>query len=229
MIVYLHSVDVSDAGRTFGRHRGQDVLHVQMPTDTAVSRAAEVVRSATGIVSGTIDLLVINTHCSPGRIHLSGVEDDTYDVSEQNVELFAPPFAPMLKPADQGGQGVEIHGCYVAAGSVDPRTGEIDDPDLGLRFLYLLACGFRHQVMGTASPQVSDSAGLFEDDVVIAMPDSDPDWHGHLCRSSDPRISHRSSIETRIDAFFTSLTWRDPRESFRTGERLPPHPGWDRR
>jgi hypothetical protein len=228
MIVYLHSSDAITGGRTLARHGSEDVWSVQIPPNTPVSRAAEVVRSAGGDIRGAIDLLVIDSHCSPGRIHLGGEADDTFDITERNAGLFAQPFASMFKPADKGGRGVEILGSYVAAASVDSRTGEIDDPDLGVRFLYTLACGFLQRVTGYASPQTSDAEGTF-DGVVVAMPDSDPDWYSYLSRNSDRGVSHGGDFGTRMDTFFTSLARQAPRSRPLTAVGLAPNPGWDRR
>ena len=136
MILYIHAEDVSDAGRTFGRHRRQEVRHTSVPENTPVGNIAETVlgqfseeeRAALG---GSIDLLIINCHGSPGRLHLSGVSNAANDVDIHNAGAFAGPFRPLLKPLNLGGEGVEIHGCGIAAASYVAGTEEIEDPEIG--------------------------------------------------------------------------------------------------
>lgn len=229
MILYLNSHDAADAGQIYGRHQSQDVRHVTIPSATSSGRVVNAVLSGLSVgmataLDHTIDLLVINAHCSPGVIHLGGASDEAYEINERNAESFASPFARMLKPSSIGGQGVEITGSYVGAGSIDPRTGEVGDPDAGARFLYRLACSFGRRVLGGAGPQVRDSEELSDDSIVVALPDSDPDQQGPLSTISDPRISHPGGYFTRTDAFFDSLTLGDPRTSRRMSDKYLPLP-----
>jgi len=238
MIVYIHSYDVADAGRTFGRHLGREVKHVVVPESTQVSDVARLVLSSFTVeerssAAGSIDLLILNSHGSPGVLHLGGIEDDAFDLHIGNAAAFAEPFARFLKSGRSGGQGVEIHGCGVAGGSLmrgcnGEVTDEIDDPHIGFRFLYALACGFESRVMASASPQVSDYDGFFEDTLICASPDSvvvtpdeddSDDWNGHVFQVPESPLLHEGGVGTRIRAMFNPPPMAvDPR---RSGPRVP--------
>lgn len=243
MIVYIHSHDVPDAGRTFDRHSASDVMHISleeriMPAEVGhrVERALRT-RTSREDVNETIDLLILNMHGSPGRLHIGGIEDADYDVTEENAEAFSGPFASLLKRmGSDGGQGVELHGCYIAAASIDPISGEIEDSEIGYRFIYKLANGFESRVLASASPQIADSEGLFEDSLIVAEPGDDGDWHGHVTRSLDPDYVHSGGILTRarsvLDNMIHSMTSESRRDSSHVSppERPhPSHPSWDRR
>jgi hypothetical protein len=215
VILYLHASGLVDTGRTFGRHRGErDVRHIVVPEDTRVSDIAPMVlasfsseeQSAPGHI---IELLMINSHGSPGRLHLCGTSDEATDIFEGNASQFATPFRPWLRPLSEGGQGVEIHGCGICGGHLIPGTDEIDDAEIGFRFVYALACAFNIRVQASASAQVADDYGLFEDSLVVALPgdDGDLDWHGNLSsRTSNPLLvtfpNDTERFLYRVDATF---------------------------
>lgn len=226
MIVYIHSHDISDAGRAFGRHSGRDVRHVVVSEDTRPADVAARVREAfndeeRASREGLIDLLVINAHGSPGVIHIGGIEVDTNDVNIDNAEIFAQPFASLMKPTRNGGQGVEVHGCGVAAGSIDPLTGETEDGEIGFRFVYALACAFGINVKASGSPQVSDSQGLFEDSLVEAFPSDDEDWNTHVFAVNDTDSVHEGGTWTRIEAMYDDMVRSFTEHSF-SEPRTPP-------
>jgi hypothetical protein len=218
MIVYLVSADIPDGNVTFERHRGRDVRRVTIPHGVAASGVgsrvlatfSEAERTAP---AGLIESLIINTHGSPGIIHLGGITDDDYDINIDNVDDFTAPFRPLMKPMEAGGEGVEIHSCGVAAAHVDPITGEIDDGDRGFEFIYRLACGFGTRVRASGSDQIPDAEGLFEDTLVEATPGDESDSpRSHLVSVRDPRLLRPGGYLARVEAMLFLSMPDDPRD-----------------
>lgn len=212
MIVYLSAAGVDDAGRTFGRHLREDIHQIIVPENTSPSRISHIVTQSFreregGAPAGSINLLVINSHGSPGRIHLGGVTNSETDIDIHNESDLTSVFRPLLKPRDQGGEGVEIHACQIASGSLlrgsdGILTDEVEDAEIGFRFIYALARGFNIRVRTSSSPQVTDYEGYFEDTLIEAEPDDDEDWHEHITSNNYPGLLHEGGNLTRLGAIF---------------------------
>ena len=176
MIVYLHSSDSRYAGRTFGRHIGMDVRHVAVPEWTEPEDVAGVVVAELNEEGGSspeaaVDLLVIVADGGAGYFTLSGEPDDEYFwIDRERAGQFAAPFASLLKPKNELGQGVEIHGCSPAAAEIDLLTGKVIRPDDGRRFLGVLAAAFGHQVKASADAGPGGLDENYEDSLVEARP-----------------------------------------------------------
>ena len=204
MIVYLHSYEDRHAGRTFSRHVGLDVRHVSVPEhidpeDIAAAVVGSFEEEERSAPQGLIDLLVINAKGGPGRIRLSAGEGDEFDINERLAAAFASGFAPLLKRRERGGQGVEIHGCGAAGGSTDPLTGEVQDPHVGLRFLYKLARSFDARVRASADPNGHAADEEFESSLAEALPSDDPDWEGHARVLRDLTLDRGAGITSRVE------------------------------
>ncbi len=243
MIIYLEAYEIPEAGATFGRHSGREVRHIILPEGTAPHQIGEIVsrsfsESESSSLSGTVDLLVINSHGSPGRLHLGGVTDSENDIDIHNYERLTSVFRPLLKPRDQGGEGVEIHACQVAAGSLIDGCGhdecgsiepeEIADPEFGFRFVFALACGFNNRVRASVNSQVADIDGLIEGVVVEARPDDDVDFHGHVVQLVDPRLSHSADSVQWYERYVVGIPGYAHRligEDFRSLPRAPAETG----
>lgn len=236
MIVYLHADGLSDTGATYGRHLGRagaEIHQIIVPEDTPPSGLRAVVtrsfeRTPRSLDPASIEMLMINSHGSPGTLHLGGIlpENSECDITEDNVESLTAIFRPALKPLDQGGEGVEIHGCGVGSASLRQAcdssgcelTDEIEDGEIGYRFIYALARGFNTRVRASASNQIPDFEGLFENTMLEAMPGTDDDWHGHVINASSSSLVHTPSgpgwLEhgaewTRLGAVFRPPSHRD--------------------
>jgi hypothetical protein len=201
MIVYVHSGDIYDAGRTFGRHASvRDVTHVIVPPRESVSAIAQRVidalelrpaRGATGARSATmapaappqrtpalrsIWLLIFNSHGLPGRLMMGGGIDDT------NVWDLAP-LRPYMTP---GGPGVEIHACLVASAILDHGGRHYS---IGVEFMTRMAHVLNAPVRASTQLQVgvedgwfgppagSDTDGHFEGDFVRVEPNGGASLH----------------------------------------------------
>lgn len=209
MIIYLHAAGLVDTGAVYGRHLSRDTHQIIVPENTLPSRIRDIVTqsfsgSEDDFANGTVELLLINSHGSPGRLHLGGITNSESDIDIHNVNELTGIFRPLLKPVSQGGEGVEIHGCGIAAASLmmcnGEPTDEIDDPEIGYRFVYALACGFNSRVRASASDQVPDYEGLFEDTLVQADADDDEDWHGHVFRPLNTGLLHEGGFMTQLRA-----------------------------
>lgn len=232
MIIYFHASGLPDTGATYGRHMDSELIQIIIPAGTPPGGLAEVVNrhiseSDRTALTGNLELLLINTHGSPGTLHLGGIEEENSDcdITIHNYQSLTSIFRPFFKPVAEGGLGVEIHGCGVAASSVTPHClasgcDDIEDPDVGYRFVYALACGFNTRVRASIfSEQVSDYEGLFErnphhksGDLIEALPSSDPDWHGHAAHVIVPGLEQEGGTMTRLRAtFHPPLILRDPR------------------
>lgn len=232
MIIYFHASRLADTGATYGRHMDSDLIHIIIPIGTPPSSLAGIVNrhiseSDRADLVGNLELLLINTHGSPGTLHLGGIEEENSDcdITIHNYQFLTSIFRPLFKPVAEGGRGVEIHGCGVAASSLAPHCivagcNDIEDPDVGYRFVYALACGFNTRVRAsTFSEQVADYDGLFEHnpdhkhgDLIEALPSSDTDWHGHVGHVNVPGLEHEGGTLRRLLAsVHPPLVLRDPR------------------
>jgi hypothetical protein len=170
MIVYLHSHDIYDRGRSFGRHAGVgDVVHIIVP---AASTVPELVRSVTERVRnrGSIWLLIFNAHGWAARIMI-GQGIDAHNVWD---------LAPLRDYMSVGGRGVEIHACLVA--SADRLDSETEFREVGIEFMSRLAHVLNAPVRASTRPQVgveegwlgplrgSDTVGVFEDNFLLVDP-----------------------------------------------------------
>lgn len=208
------------------RHDGRDVRHVVVPAHTSVrSIAIGVLGVLTdeerATPNGSVDMLLFNSHGGPGIIHIGE------GITHHNVATLGELTGPLLKPIVEGGEGIEIHCCEVAAGSTEcellyPSTSqghamtrsilhsrsharsEVSSPDeqnsIGVRFLYAMACSFDIRVRASLHRQVPDWYGFFEGSIVEALPDTDIDWHSHV-----RQVMHSPLL---IDEDIDSLRWQ---------------------
>ena len=225
MILYLHPYIIRYAGQTFGRHIGLDVRDVHLlqggiPKDGPSADIAEaVVRHFEDDESrspdGLIDLLVIVADGGPGYMKLSGGEhDDQYLIDVHNAEEFAAPFARLLKPRSHGGEGVEIHACGIAGPSRHPVTGEVEDAELGLRFVARLAVAFGQRVLASGDPALVEIDELFEDSLVEAQPSEDQDGDGDVRVLRDVTFAMGSGRPSRIESFMGDTAARSAVERY---------------
>lgn len=210
MFIYVHSDDIVDAGRTFARHTGLDVRHVIIPGGLSVPNVADRVvalltdqeRAAGGPI---INMLLFNSHGSPGMIHIGE------GIDEHNVSALAEPLRPLMRPINSGGEGVEVHCCQVAAGlrpehAYRRTCSSLDEPSpeelnsIGVRFIYAMARDLGIRVRASLDLQIPDWYGFFEGSMVEALPDEGADWHGHVRQlTSSPLL-----MEGDVD----SLRWQ---------------------
>jgi hypothetical protein len=170
MIVYLHSHDIYDRGRSFGRHSGvSDVAHIIVPASSTVP---EMVRSVIARVRnrGSIWLLIFNAHGWAARIMIGqGIDSNSvWDL------------APLREYMSPAGRGVEIHACLVA--SADRLPGETDFREVGIEFMARMAHVLNMPVRASTQLQVgveegwfgplrgSDTVGVFEDNFLLVDP-----------------------------------------------------------
>ncbi|MER3430668.1 MAG: hypothetical protein C4324_06425 [Blastocatellia bacterium] len=189
MIVYLHTVEKIDKARTFARHERSDVRHIGVPPGIDVRLLAKyVVRQFSEEEQknpeGLIELLLINSEGNSGELYLGGAASEGSYVYIGNAVPFGRSFARLLMPPRKGGQGVEIHGCAVAAPEIDPRTGSIRDAESGLRFIFALACGFNSRVRASREPLGSENDDYFGESLAEAYP-SDGDWQDNVITKFD--------------------------------------------
>ena len=153
-----------------------DVRHVAVPELTEPEDVAGVVVAELNEEGGSspeaaVDLLVIVADGGAGYFTLSGEPDDEYFwIDRERAGQFAAPFASLLKPKNELGQGVEIHGCSPAAAEIDLLTGKVIRPDDGRRFLGVLAAAFGHQVKASADAGPGGLDENYEDSLVEARP-----------------------------------------------------------
>lgn len=170
MIVYVHSADIYDRGRPFGRHAGmRDVVHVTIPARTPV---AEIAQRVIDVVHNerSIWLLILNGHGWAARVEI-GEGLNAWNVFD--LEALRPYMTP-------GGRGVEIHACHVAsADSVDGRPFL----EVGIEFMGRLAHVLNVDVRASTYAQVgvdenwlglplrgSDLEGRLEGDMLLVHP-----------------------------------------------------------
>lgn len=199
MIVYLHSPDVQDAGRTFDRHKDvPDVVHIIINQNSTVAQIVdEVIRRVRNPRS--IWLLIINSHGNSGMIAL-GRGIGIMDVTGLS------PLAPYMS---LGGKGVEIHSCMVASSVTSSErdaghSGEYDvhrNPhdrnalirttpgmtNLGMTFLEYMAASLNVPVRAAIELQtgqttsfgsdIGDTEGVFEGPWVTVWPNGSATQH----------------------------------------------------
>ena len=201
MIVYLHSPDVPDAGRTFERHKDlTDVIHIIINENYSVPQIVqEVIRRVRQPRS--IWLLIFNAHGNSGTIHL-GRGIGILNVTELS------PLAPYMT---LGGKGVEIHSCLVASSVTSSEanaghSGEYDihrDPavdrvdlirttpgmtNLGMTFIEYMAASLNVPIRGgmdyqigqqtaTFGGSIGDTEGVFEGPWVTVWPNGAATQH----------------------------------------------------
>jgi hypothetical protein len=170
MIVYLHSHDIYDRGRAFGRHSGVgDVVHITVPANATVP---DLVRTVIERVRnrGSIWLLIFNAHGWAARIMIGqGIDaNNVWDL------------APLRDYMSQDGRGVEIHACLVA--SADRLDGETGFREVGIEFMSRMSHVLNMPVRASTRRQVgveegwlgplrgSDTVGVFEDNFLQVDP-----------------------------------------------------------
>jgi hypothetical protein len=206
MIVYLHSFKDRYAGRTFSRHIGMDIRHINVPDSTELKDIADVMvaglnEEEQAAPEGLIDLLVIVAPGGPGFFTLSGEpQDEAFWIDEHSAETFAIPFARLLKPRNFLGEGVEIHGCGPGAAKIDPWTGEASDPDSGHRFLMKLAGFFAHRVKASADAGLTGVDEDYEDSLLEAAPSTDVDGEAEIRIVRDVGSDAGSGAASRLEA-----------------------------
>lgn len=206
MIVYLYPNKSQYAGRTFGRHIGLDVRHVQLPEFVEPADVAEVFvesldEDERAAANGSVDALVIVADGGPGWIKLSGGQnDEQLVIDEHNALDFASRFARFLKSARDGGEGVEIHACSPAAPLLNEITGEIEDEKVGVDFLAVLAAAFGQRVVASADPHVNGIDEDFEDSRVEAEPVDAGEAEVTVRVIRDVNFDRGSPVLSRVEA-----------------------------
>lgn len=210
MFIYVHSSDITDAGRTFARHTGLDVRHVIIPDGMSVRLVTEQILS--GLTEAErrspdriVDMLLFNARGSPGTIHIGE------GIDEHNVSILAELIRHTLKPLGLAGEGIEVHCCQAAAGlhsepayqrtcvpGAAPTAEDLNS--IGVRFAYAMARNFGIRVRASLDLQIPDWYGFFEGSMVEALPGEGTDWHGHVRRLTTSPLLMESDID--------SLRWR---------------------
>ncbi|MEW6361233.1 MAG: hypothetical protein AB1477_03840 [Acidobacteriota bacterium] len=213
MIVYLHSAEKAKNIRTFDRHRRSDVRHIVLPKGPDIRLIAEFVVSHFSDEEkqkpeGLIELLVINSDGTGGETYIGGADAEGSIIYIGNAFSFGRSFARLLAPPRKGGQGIEIHGAAAAAPERDPRSGNIVDPNYGLKFIFALACGFNSRVRASCEPQVSGNEEFFGETLAEAYP-GDGDWEDHVFVR--PGQDNPGNFASRRDAILTGKTITDIR------------------
>jgi hypothetical protein len=177
MIVYLHSHDIYDRGRSFGRHADlTDVAHITVPANSTVP---QMVQSVIERVRNrrSIWLLIFNAHGWYARIGI-GQGIDAYNVWD---------LAPLRDYMTPGGRGVEIHACLVAGAERAP--GDTEFREVGIEFISRMAHVLNAPVRASTRLQVgveygwfgpvrgSDTVGVFEDDYLLVDPNGGGSSH----------------------------------------------------
>lgn len=182
MIIYVHSHDIYDRGRAFGRHESlSDVAHITIPAGACMGHVANtIIRTARNRRS--IWLLIFNAHGGPGHVGIGA------GLNASNVYDLAP-VRPFMTP---GGRGVEIHACQVASPGIameDGRPTHSDPRPYGEEFLLRMASILNSTVRASRSLQVgyestwgiprrgSDGYGRFEGDMVMVQPNGAASIH----------------------------------------------------
>lgn len=180
MIVYLHSADMFDAGRTFGRHESlSDVIHITIPMSFSVTQiATETI--ARVVNQRSIWLLILNAHGAPGDIGL-GTGITSANVRELNR------LRDYMTP---DGRGVEIHSCMVASDwiagrphvpeyeNVTPRAGVgttlvrnmAREMNCTVRAAYENQSGVGYLIPGILPASGNDYVGVFEGRWICVQP-----------------------------------------------------------
>lgn len=136
-LAYLHDGDIYDAGKTFGRHRSReaDVVHVEIPSGTAIGDSLRRVRQAVG--DDALELLIMNAHGNQGSLY----------IGEWIKGASFPAFATLRPLFDRAEveRGIEIHSCcFASAKKVGRREysaarewlmGHVDEFESGLHTL----------------------------------------------------------------------------------------------
>jgi hypothetical protein len=206
MIIYLHSFKDRYAGRTFSRHIGMDIRHINVPDSTELKDIADVMvaglkEEEQAAPEGLIDLLVIVAPGGPGFFTLSGEpQDEALWIDEHSAETFASPFARLLKPKNFLGEGVEIHGCGPGAPEIDPYSGEAVDANSGYRFIGKLAGLFAHRVKASADEGLVGVDEDYEDSLVEAEPSPDLDGETEIRIVRDMRSDAGFGAASRLEA-----------------------------
>ncbi len=174
MIVYVHSDDVYDRGRTFGRHRRlSDVEHITVsPSQSIDAVARAIIRTAGNLRS--IWLLIFNSHGGSGHVNI-GTGLDYMSVYE------LAPVQPYMTPRP-GGRGVEIHSCNVAAAAYLRSQTPAESFQWGEEFMKRMASVLNCNVRGSTEFQLgyeesvfgpnwgTDDYGRFEGGFTMAQP-----------------------------------------------------------
>ncbi|NNG02584.1 MAG: hypothetical protein HKM95_00590 [Inquilinus sp.] len=182
MIIYVHSHDIFDRGRTFARHRSlTDVEHITVPAGACMGHIANSIVSVAQN-ERSIWLLILNSHGGPGTVSI-GAGLDAATVFH---------LAPVRTYMTPGGRGVEIHACNVASEGIALERGRPTHSDprpYGEEFIqrmaYTLGCPVRASRQfqsGYASSwgiphRGNDDYGRFEGDMVLVQPNGAASLH----------------------------------------------------
>ena len=183
MIIYVHSHDVYDRGRTFARHRSlSDVEHIIVPAGACMGHVAnsiiDVARN-----ERSIWLLILNAHGGPGYVGIGAGIDAATVFHLASVQ-------PYMTP---GCRGVEIHACSVAGEGFAMERGRrvhADPRPYGEEFMARMAHTLRCPVRASRQFQSgydtnifgypyrgSDDYGRFEGDMVLIQPNGAASLH----------------------------------------------------
>lgn len=143
MIIYVHSAEIYDRGRTFGRHRGlPDVRHITIsPGEIMDDVARKIIQTAGNLRS--IWLLIFNSHGMPSHLNI-GTGLGYMSVYELE------PVRPYMTP---GGRGVELHSCNVAADHYLDSDEEMIIFPIGEEFMKRMASVLNCNVRGSTKTQ----------------------------------------------------------------------------